>query len=311
MATAVDLSRCGAVIVAHTRLDLAHLCVASLRRWLPPAQIVVVLNVPGATTATLEGEARVLSPPAPQGYGANLNFGARQLPVDTAVYVLANDDLVFDGDALPSLVGALAEDTTVGVVGPRLVDPNGDDAVSFSAFPTVAGAIEAAAVLPRALWHARQRQVAREQDTGFLVGAALVVRRDAFDAVGGFDEDFFLNWEEADFCFRLRRAGWGVVHRPEATVTHLQGSSISRDLNFASYYASLRLYFRKRLGPVRWLLLELALTGVFSASVVYSAAGGLVRPSTARHRHAELRERWRARIFLRRSQPRRRSGHVD
>jgi GT2 family glycosyltransferase len=134
---------------------------------------------------------------------------------------------------------------------------------------------------------------------GFLVGAALAIRASAFAEIGGFDEDFFLNWEEADLCFRLGDAGWKIAHCPEATVTHLQGSSITRELNFTSYYAGLRLYHMKRIGLGRWPFFEAALVAAFAAGVVYAAAAATARPSTARMRLALVRQRWRERIFFR------------
>ena len=80
---------------------------------------------------------------------------------------------------------------------------------------------------------------------------------------------------------------------------HHQGSSIGSTLNFESFYASLRLYFRKRLGPLRFALLELALITVFLASAAYASLASLLRPKTARHRFRLVRDRWRQRIFLR------------
>ena len=89
---------------------------------------------------------------------------------------------------------------------------------------------------------------------------------------------------------------------PEATVRHHQGESIGSALNLETFYASLRLYFRKRLGPARFAFLELLLIGVFAASAVYSW-----RPRSCGHDGAAPvsahRDRWRYRIFLRPSTP--------
>ena len=293
------ISPCGAVIVAHARLDLARGCVASLRRSLDADRIVVVVNVrdtPGAD----ELEARVISPPAPQGYGANLNLGVRALPDDVELVVLANDDVVFEDESLPRLVEALERDPQLAVAGPRLVNADGSEATSYGRFPTAADAIRELAILPRPLWKRAQRRPAEPARPDFVIGAAMLVRRTSFDAVAGFDEDFFLNFEETDLCFRLQRAGWCVAWCPDAVVTHLQGASISRELNFSTFYSSLALYHAKRLGPLRWPLFELLLAALFMIGVLYSAAGAALRPRSYRRRFEEVRRRWRTRIFLRR-----------
>jgi GT2 family glycosyltransferase len=297
----------GAVVIAHARLDLARDCVASLRRGLEPAAIVVVLNRPDSVDPleleALRRDGAVVSPPAPQGYAANINFGVRQLEDEPDLYLLANDDVVFDGDSLGRLVDCLRNNLNAGVAGARLVDEDGVEAVSFSRFPTVGDLLESAAVLPGPLWRRREQRLrpwaATPGDEGFPVGAVLLVRRTAFAEVGGFDEDFFLNWEEADFCRRVLDHGWAVLSCRTATVTHAQGASIARDLNLTTFYRSLRLYFRKRLGPVRWAALELLLLVLFLAGTAYDAVLAAVRPRTARRRLAGVRQRWKTRVFAR------------
>jgi len=265
--------------------------------------LVVVNHGDAPGIDELAREVRVASPETPQGYGANLNLGMRLLEAPEFV-LLANDDVVFAPESLPLLLRALRDDLRAGIAGPRLVDRDGKDATSFASFPTVRDAIREVAILPGPLWRLAQRRRPEPPRPDFVLGAAMLVRRAAFDAVGGFDEDFFLNFEETDFCFRLREAGWGVAWVPDAVVTHLQGSSISRDLNFATFYASLCLYHRKRLGAVRWTLVEALLVALFAAGAIYSALGALLRPRSARRRLDEVRQRWRTRLFLQQRPPR-------
>ena len=292
------ISRCGAVLVAHARLDLARAAAASLRRWLDADRIVVVVNVRGAAGAD-ELETRVISPPAPQGYGANLNLGVRALPNDVEFVMLANDDVVFEDESLPRLLEAFG-DPQVVVAGPRLVNADGSEATSYGAFPTPADAVRDVAILPGPLWKRAQLRPVEPARPDFVVGAAMLVRRRSFDAIGGFDENFFLNFEETDLCYRLQRAGGRVAWCPDAVVTHVQGTSISRELNFETFYASLALYYAKRLGQVRWRLFELLLAALFAVGAFYSAAGAALRPRSYKRRLEQVRHRWRTRIFLRR-----------
>lgn len=263
-------------------------------------------RVGGSALAQASQLAHVVSPPQTQGYGANLNLGVRLLGDDVEFVLLANDDIVFGAEGLPQLVRCLATDPRAGVVGPRLMYPDGREATSFGNFPSVRGAIAAATVLPGPLWRRQLRRDVSEATPArvdFVLGAAMLVRRRTFDDVGGFDESFFLNWEEVDFCFRASEQGWTIGWCPDVEVVHVQGASISRELNFDSFYSSLRMYHRKRLGRVRGLLLEILLVTVFLLGAAYDAVAGTLRPPTAGRRFEQLRQRWRTRIFLRRGRP--------
>jgi GT2 family glycosyltransferase len=81
----------------------------------------------------------------------------------------------------------------------------------------------------------------------------MMVRRDAFSAIGGMDEQFFLYWEDADFCMRLRQAGWLTYYSPAMSVTHLAGRSSqhAREASLVAFHESAYRYYRKH--GVRWL----------------------------------------------------------
>ena len=81
------------------------------------------------------------------------------------------------------------------------------------------------------------------------MGAALLMRRTAFEKVGGFDEAFFFYAEESDLFARLRQAGWRILYEPAASVVHLGGAS-GGDALFGELHASLRRYVRKHHGPL-------------------------------------------------------------
>ena len=88
----------------------------------------------------------------------------------------------------------------------------------------------------------------------WVSGACMMIRREAFDAVGGMDEGFFLYWEDADFCRRLQRAGWRTMYVPHALATHVGGGS-SRHAATASLEAfhrsAYRLFTKHASAPMR------------------------------------------------------------
>jgi N-acetylglucosaminyl-diphospho-decaprenol L-rhamnosyltransferase len=263
-----------------------------------------VLNDPASVEAEAIADLRqtcaVISPSSPQGYGANLNLGVRALDRDVDCFLLANDDVVFPEGTLVSLVDALS-DLRVGIAGPTVIWGDGKSTQPGYGLPRLLEAFNPQGmVLPRPLWEAlqeRRRHGGTEAITA-VPGAAMVVRRSAFEAVGGFDEDFFLYWEETDLCFRLARAGWKLAWAEDAVVTHLGGSSIASDRSQALSAQSLALYFKKRVGRFRWIGLSFVFLAVFTLSGLYAVAASVARPSTAARRLELLRSWWRGQLFF-------------
>ena len=108
--------------------------------------------------------------------------------------------------------------------------------------------------------------------------AALMVRRDAYEEVGGFDEQFYPAWyEDVDFCYRLKAAGWEIYFAPKAVFLHEGGYSAEAmgSVEFASaYYGNQLRYVRKHLGPVG------------AAIVRGSIAAGMIGRMIGRPKHA-------------------------
>jgi GT2 family glycosyltransferase len=102
----------------------------------------------------------------------------------------------------------------------------------------------------------------REVDS--VLGACLILRREALEQVGGLDETFFMYSEEIDLCYRLKEAGWKVRYIPEATATHLWGESARKvpAETFLRLYRSRIQFFRKHYGEAAaWLLKWILLVG--------------------------------------------------
>jgi GT2 family glycosyltransferase len=162
------------------------------------------------------------------GYGRAMNLGFRQ--ARSEYVVLSNADVVFPQHSISRLGAFLTDNPGVGVVGPQQVFPDGSWQRSYGDLPGIWSGIKDAVgitsvhnQLRRACW---PRQVDRRpKQVPYLDGAVLVVRREAFLQVNGFDEDFFFYAEEADLCQRVRKAGWNVVFLPEVRVMHVRGGS--------------------------------------------------------------------------------------
>lgn len=172
---------------------------------------------------------RVLQSGRNGGYGAGNNFGIRQgLPDGSApdyVYIL-NSDAFPEPGAIRLLAEYLQTHHQVGFVGSRL---HGEDGVYHQTafrFPTVFSEFEGAAKTGPISRLLRRYIVAlpepvEAQVVDWMAGASLMVRHSIFEETGGFDERFFLYFEETDLCLRARRAGWLSVYLPQSRVMHI------------------------------------------------------------------------------------------
>ena len=164
------------------------------------------------------------------GYGAGINRGVAVAgPGDVLV---CNADLLLDQGCIAALVSRLAAEPDLGVAAPRLRNPDGSTYVSGRPFPSLLDALGHAfvgLVWPTNPWSRRYLQSGwdRDQaaDVDWASGALLLVRRRTFEALGGFDERFFMFMEDVDLCWRARQAGWRTSIEPAAVAVHVVGAS--------------------------------------------------------------------------------------
>jgi len=202
-------------------------------------------------------------------------------------------------DALSLLANLLDQQSAVGLVGPRLVYGDGSPQSSRRRFPTLMTALMESTLLERWFPHNRWARRYRfedepafaAQEVDWVNGACMLVRRQALDQVGLFDEGFFMYSEELDLCRRLRTAGWAIMHLPTATVVHYEGQSSGqvaarRQLLFDT---SKVRYFAKHHGAVPAACLRAFLLSTYLISLASEAikwAVGHKRPLRAQRLRA-------------------------
>lgn len=198
----------------------------------------------------------VLANPQNRGFAAAVQQGIRA--ARGKLVLLLNPDVIAEQAALAALAEAIEPDGVAAAAG-RLLNPDGTTQVGFGVrrFPTLAGALAELFLLnrlfPRNPWNRRYRCLDFNYDQPATVeqpaGACLLVKRKAWEAVGGFDEQFFPLWfEDVDFCRRLQANGWKIVYEPRARFQHAGGHSLAGlDLREQQlhWYCNLLRYFRK------------------------------------------------------------------
>jgi GT2 family glycosyltransferase len=219
------------VVVSWNTRALLDRCLASMARDVREgrAQVCVVDNGSSDGSQELVRErhpwARLVEPAANLGYGPAVNLGAAGFR--TAWVAASNADVELEPGALAALLDAGARHPRAGVLGPRLLLDDGSVQASVQPFPGPAETI----VRNLGLHVASRRAAERFAMPGFwdpgaaaevdwVTGAFLLVRRAAWEALGGFDEAQWMYAEDIDLCWRARRAGWATWYEPAATVRH-------------------------------------------------------------------------------------------
>lgn len=233
-------SSIGLVVVGYNSDDVWPDFFSSLgRSTIKPDHVVVVENspTPASDLGTLYSRPlTIVHRPENPGYGASCNEGIALIPRECSVVIACNPDVVFSPDALKTLVDALSSHPNVGVVGPRIVNRDGSIYPSARAFPGIRvgiGHALFARVWPSNPWTERYLGSYEGTDSkivDWLSGALLMMRRNAFDDVGGFDPGYFMFLEDVDLCFRLKRKGWRSLYVPRAHITHAGAHSTSKDM---------------------------------------------------------------------------------
>jgi N-acetylglucosaminyl-diphospho-decaprenol L-rhamnosyltransferase len=223
--------RVGVAVVSWNTRELLADCLESLRPDVEAglATVCVVDNASTDGSAQMVEErfpgVRLIASRENLGFGPAVNLAAGQM--DEPWIAPANADVAVTPGALASLLAAGDAAARAGAVAPRLVMPDGGTQHSVHPFPTpglgVAFNLGLARLIPglgdrlclEGHWDA-----SRPRAVDWAHGAFLVVRREAFEQVGGFDPDQWMYAEDLDLCWRLRQAGWLTLYEPAAVVQH-------------------------------------------------------------------------------------------
>lgn len=240
------------VVVNWYSHELVGRCIESVINGTDLVVEVIVVDNSGDQLAAntwarlARGGVKVVRMPSNVGFGRACNAGAKESA--SGLILFLNPDTEMLPGALQDMVFRMIAHPDVGALGCQLVSSDGSLQTSaYGAYPSTAGTLLDILGV-QALWRllvtarpARFRQVA------WAKGACMMVRRESFDAVSGFDPDFFLYAEDADLCFRISRAGWSVCQDPSIRVLHHGASTTSRhrDETLHAYYLGQMTFIRK------------------------------------------------------------------
>ncbi len=258
--------RLGVVTVSYSSDDVLRGLLASIPDAArEPVAVVVADNLPSegdAAGIAAEFGADYLPLPANPGYGGAANAAAARLPASVEWVLVVNPDAALGPGSIATLAARGASDPTIGAVGPLVRNTDGTVYPSARAVPSLRTGVGHAMlgpVWPGNPWTRAYRkdsdETPRVRDAGWLSGSCELVRRSAFDEIGGFDEGYFMYFEDVDLGVRLARAGYRNVYEPAAEVVHTGAHSTgqaSERMIRAHHESARRFLSRKYPGPLLW-----------------------------------------------------------
>lgn len=271
--TEVDLSYC---VVNNDGREYLMACLGAIEEFHPPAlsrQILVLDNASsdGSVEAVRERfpEAGLIVLDAKQGKAANDSLLLER--ASGRYCLLLNEDSELRAGAVEALVEALDRDPEAGAAGAQLYDEEGQQYACAWKFPGVRSALVGALFL-----HSRLTVQSRGEETrtvDWAQSSALMVRREAAQAVGGLDPQFFVYYDECDFCRRLADEGWHTLYVPAAEAVH--HNQLSTDLSsglprIVEFHRNRDLYMRKHHNRIAALLVRVLTAWAYGLRTIAS-----------------------------------------
>ncbi len=229
-------------------------------------EVIVVDNCSTDGSADMAAEkfpwVKIIENKQNAGFAAANNIGARN---SSGEYLLfANPDIEILPHSIELMLNYLKSSSDIAAVAPQIISEDGSIYPSCWNFPNLImelwDATKFKKYFPKSrISLLRKRKFYPKQTFVEIVsGACVMIRKDAYEDIGGWDEDYFLYFEDDDLCYRLNKAGWLVSYYPESKVIHYGGKSTPEGgISKARMYSGLFLFFRKHRGQVHSFLLAL------------------------------------------------------
>ena len=259
------------ILVNYNGIDFLDNCLNSIKEFVSFADYEIIIVDNFSTDNSIQKIKDILPSATLICSQDNLGFGkANNLAVKHSHgqhLLFLNTDTILTENSPQILSNYLQQHQDIGAVSPLITFRDGSYQLSCGKLPNLA--IEFIDKIRYGLdqkWHhifenLYSKQHFSIQEMGWLTGACLMMRRDIFEQIGGFDESFFMYFEDKDICKRVHEAGWKVVYYPQTSLIHLLGGSsqdVKKSVN--TYYRDSQLYYyQKHLGTFQTAILKLYL----------------------------------------------------
>lgn len=254
------------IVVNWNTRDMLLDCLRSVRNGRGDLTIELVVVDNGSRDGSVEAvrrdfpDAQIIVNEHNVGFARAANQGMRA--ARGRHMILLNSDTTVAPDAILQAVRFLDSHPTVGAVGAQLLNADGSRQTSYDNFPTLASELLNKSILRflfPAKFPSKLQEVKEPKEVQSLIGAFMAVPQHVTDTVGLLDEDFFFFLEETDWCLRIKKAGYRIIHLPQVHVWHLQGASKTAFQTEAKieYLRSVYRFFKKNRRAISYLILRL------------------------------------------------------
>jgi hypothetical protein len=195
--------------------------------------------------------------------------------------VLLNSDAVLKENSVKRLLAFMTTTPRAGIAGVQLLNDDGSRQNSIDNFPSSETEIFNKSILRLFFpgkYPSKNMSYKDPIEVDSVIGACMMVRKEAIGDVGVFDEDYFIFLEETDWCFRMNKKGWKVYHVPNAEVFHLSGHSKKRTpwRSQIEYYISLYKFFKKNRTQASYLTLRVLKPCKIFINLILNILGNLI-----------------------------------
>ncbi|MBE9191767.1 glycosyltransferase family 2 protein [Gloeocapsopsis crepidinum LEGE 06123] len=255
--------RVSIIIVNYNAGEVLVNCLKSIQRYIQSIRYEIII----VDNCSTDGSVALVKQNFPQltihkqentGFGAGSNAGANLAQGEFLLFL--NPDTLIKDDILFPLVELLEKEPKFGVVGPKIL--NFDGTLQSSNHSVLSIWQE---FLIKSKNNLDEENISTQSEVSFVTGAAFFIRKKIFKLVGGFDERFFMYFEDVDLCLRVKEQGWKIIYAPQVSLVHIRGYSSRNisDLMTVEYRRSQIYYYQKHRPLWEQILLRIYLTSKF------------------------------------------------
>lgn len=221
------------VIVAYNSQDFLERCIKSILKFLPKnGEVLVVDNASTENTSKILQKfglkIKLIKSEENLGFGKGNNLAVEQARGEYLFFLNPDTELV--GSTFEPLMDFYAKTKNIGIMAPKLIMPNGQTQPLVKELPTVWGAFNEYVLGVKNSYSEYAPQTDQPVEVGMVYGAAMLIKKELFDSVGGFDEKYFMYYEDADLCRKVSKLGKKVYYFPGVVIKHIVGG-VKTDLD--------------------------------------------------------------------------------
>ena len=213
---------------------------------------ITVVNI--NDTLILSDNIKLINISENKGFGSACNLGAKTASGDILCFL--NPDTEIISDDFEKIIYEFEKNSEIGIIGPRLVDEK-NKVQKW----TAGKEINLSDIILNNLGSERSKKIWESKENigcAWVSGACMFIKKESFEKLSGFDENFFMYFEDVDLCKRARNLGYKILYYPEFIIKHFGGKSFeNRKEQKELYYKSQDYYFQKHFGKIRTNLLKL------------------------------------------------------